>query len=30
MFGGSAGAPPAQEPENADAGIGVNLDFIQQ
>jgi twitching motility protein PilT len=30
MFGGSAGAPPAQETEPAGAGIGVNLDFIQQ
>ena len=30
MFGGSAGAPPAQETEAAGAGIGVNLDFIQQ
>ena len=30
MFGGSAGAPPAQEAEPAAAGIGVTLDFIQQ
>ena len=30
MFGGSAGAPPAQETEPAGDGIGVHLDFIQQ
>jgi twitching motility protein PilT len=30
MFGGSAGAPPAQQTEPAGAGIAVNLDFIQQ
>jgi twitching motility protein PilT len=30
MFGAAAGAPPAQEAEPAGAGIGVNLDFIQQ
>jgi twitching motility protein PilT len=30
MFGGGAGAPPAQEAEPAGAGTGVNFDFIQQ
>jgi twitching motility protein PilT len=30
MFGGSPSAPPAQEIEGAGAGIGVDLDFIQQ